>query len=290
MLKLIFIIFSLNFSVRAGTNPQDSDSAFKKFRGFTDQWKLVTVRYRADTGEQRFTYANDLAHQVLLKNSTDYPDGAVFGKVGMSTQEDPAFLSSKVPSGIARIQFMIRDRKKYAATGGWGYSLYDDNGVNLLAQAKTDTHACYACHKIVTDRGQVFSQPVNFSSLGSKLSLGGKLGDRIKFETRTFESLPKFIRDRISPATSVRSLTGDIQKNIFVGTLDEIRPELYAEAEKSGFPSMILSDDEIFFTVVIPSGFSKDKSSEKCFAPKAAFSVLWGGGSKGDLIRLFVCK
>src|SRR6185436_10943563 len=48
------------------------------FPDFEKKWKLVTVRFRKDTGEMRFTYANDLAFENLQKGVIDYPDGAIF--------------------------------------------------------------------------------------------------------------------------------------------------------------------------------------------------------------------
>src|SRR4051812_4515226 len=39
--------------------------SLREFVGFEKNWKLVTVRFRKDTGELRFTYANDLAWKNL---------------------------------------------------------------------------------------------------------------------------------------------------------------------------------------------------------------------------------
>ena len=97
-----------------------SGYTFNDYRDFQKNWKLVTVRYRKDTDEMRFTYANDLAYSTLMSGKTDYPDGAVFAKIGFKTEPDPAFSSSAVPSGIRRYQFMVRDSKKHTSTNGWG--------------------------------------------------------------------------------------------------------------------------------------------------------------------------
>ena len=63
--------------------------SLKDYRGFDKKWKLVTVRYRKDTGEMRFVYANPLAEKTLMSGKTDYPDGAVFAKVEFQPLKGP---------------------------------------------------------------------------------------------------------------------------------------------------------------------------------------------------------
>jgi len=42
--------------------------------------------------------------RALNEHSTDYPDGAVFAKVGVPTEEDPAFIDSQTPMAAKRVQ------------------------------------------------------------------------------------------------------------------------------------------------------------------------------------------
>jgi len=115
---------------------------FKEYQSFAKQWQLITVRYRTDTGEQRFTYANKAAAKVLMSGKTEYPDGAVFAKVGFATEDDPLFPSSKIPHGEKRFQFMVRDKVKYASTGGWGYALFDREGRTFAEEPSGKAMAC----------------------------------------------------------------------------------------------------------------------------------------------------
>ncbi|MGZ3806061.1 MAG: hypothetical protein ACXVB4_17735, partial [Pseudobdellovibrionaceae bacterium] len=69
----IFLISTTLFSLASlGQNPplptmppeetgaeQMNGIVFKNYIGFEKKYKLVTVRYRTDSGEQRFVYAND---------------------------------------------------------------------------------------------------------------------------------------------------------------------------------------------------------------------------------------
>ena len=81
-------------------------------------WKLVTVRYRNDSGELRLVYANNLAWSSLKDGVSVYPDGAVFAKIALKSQYDPLFPSSLEPSQARRFQFMIRDAQKFPDTRG----------------------------------------------------------------------------------------------------------------------------------------------------------------------------
>src|SRR4051812_40536000 len=111
----LFLISVFAFAMQ----PTMSGVRLQDFRDFEKKWHLVTVRYRKDTAELRFTYANDIAWEALNRHSLDYPEGAVFGKIGVATQSDLSFASSSVPSGARRYQFMVRNKEKYQDTNGW---------------------------------------------------------------------------------------------------------------------------------------------------------------------------
>ena len=65
--------------------------AFSDFGDFTRNWHYVSTTFRKDTEQMHFTYANDLAWKILSAGLTDYPDGAMFGMVAVTTAPDPAF-------------------------------------------------------------------------------------------------------------------------------------------------------------------------------------------------------
>jgi hypothetical protein len=52
------------------------------------------------------------------------------------------------------VQFMVKDSEKYASTGGWGYSQFDD-GKPLTDQAQLQS--CFDCHQAFNDRDFVFT-------------------------------------------------------------------------------------------------------------------------------------
>jgi hypothetical protein len=49
---------------------------------------------------------------------------------------------------------MIKDSKKYAATGGWGYSSF---GKDRKPTGAASMQSCFPCHKAIKSRDYVFT-------------------------------------------------------------------------------------------------------------------------------------
>ena len=49
---------------------------------------------------------------------------------------------------------MVKDTRKYAATGGWGYVEFDDG----KPASKAMPAACFSCHSTVKSRDFVFNR------------------------------------------------------------------------------------------------------------------------------------
>lgn len=258
-LLLVFLIGQSSFgSEVSGTQKTPKTMhgiQLSDYGDFEKKWKLVTVRFRKDTGELRFTYANDMAWRHLKKvqpsseSARPYPKGSVFAKVGIATAEDPAFVSSAVPNGVRRVQFMVRDEKKFSETDGWGYALFDSDGHTFPGDLTQASIACAACHKLVPDRGYVFSQ---FMTGLAPLKSGGLVQSRLHFETKSSRLLPDEIQLHLPPKTKeVQVITGELARHVFPGTLDEVRPALTREALRSGRPAMLLSEkDRTLYSIV----------------------------------------
>lgn len=227
---------------------------FEDYKNFEKKWKLITVRYRTDTGELRFTYANDIAYRALMKGSTDYPEGSVFGKAAFLTEEDAAFTSSKVPSGVRRFQLMVRDKKKHASTQGWGYALFDGEGKTFPEDPSLKVQACAACHNLVPDRGYVFSQPMVSSDAIKAIrnKYTETKGLRFVFKSEKVQRLPDTLSTHLKNFKDLLVLDGELRKYIFQGTLDEIIPSLLEESRKQAKPVILANESFDRFSLVIP--------------------------------------
>jgi hypothetical protein len=253
-----FLIFFLFLIPAKAAEPSMNGYTLKQFGNFAKNWHLVTVRYRKDTSEMRFTYANDLAWKALQERRTDYPDGAVFAKIGAMTQPDPGFTSSKVPSGARRIQFMVRDHQKHKDTDDWGYALFDGEGNLYPGDQKTVSQACMACHRLVPERGQIFSQ---IMFLEKDAPIGSS---PLRFADVNVKKLPAALRAEIPLSVKkARELSGPLKEKSFFGTLDEIQPFLAEEAAKSGLPAVLISGKD--FSAVLPQLTKCENVNEKSF-------------------------
>ena len=131
--------------------------------GYRD-WKVVSVAHEAgNLNDIRAILGNDIAIKAYREGKLPFPDGAIVGRIAWayvsSEENNKAF--GQVQSFVAGaptefyLQFMIKDSKKYAATGGWGFASFDQNG------KPTDEAAmkkCFPCHEAVPTRDRVFTR------------------------------------------------------------------------------------------------------------------------------------
>jgi hypothetical protein len=94
--------------------------------GYRD-WKLVSVSHEAgNLNSIGAVLGNDVAIKAYREGKLPYPDGAIIAALHYgyvpSEENDRVFgkPQSFVPGAPTNIQFMVKDSKKYAATGGWG--------------------------------------------------------------------------------------------------------------------------------------------------------------------------
>jgi Haem-binding domain/Cytochrome P460 len=123
------------------------------------QWQVMSTPNRFDNYTVRVLYGNDIAVKALAKNRINpFPDGAAVVKIVWNKIVDSA--GTIRPGTFNSAQIMIKDDKKYAKTGGWGFALFA--GVKLMPTGKTAAFetTCYNCHKeLASETGLVFDVP-----------------------------------------------------------------------------------------------------------------------------------
>jgi Cytochrome P460 len=246
VLSLLLVDLNLN----AKSNEEMNGIHFKEFKGFENKWKLVNVRYRKDNQELRFVYANKKAHMAMVKKNKIYPDGAIFAKVAYLAQPDPAFESSLLPSQTRRYQFMVKNSKRYKDANGWGYALFNDQGHVNPEPEKDQVMACHSCHMIVPERDYVFSTDKNLLSTTTQ---NNTHPFTLLFEELSFSSVPEMIKEHLPKKyTHLLKVKSSLTKNVFQGTLDEIKPSLAKLAVTKKLPVLFISDDAKRFTLIYP--------------------------------------
>jgi hypothetical protein len=129
--------------------------------GYRD-WKLISVAHEAgDLNDLRAVLGNEIAVQAYRDGKLPFPDGAIIVRLAWrytpseennrAFGKEQSFVSGPPVNGL---QFMIKDSRKFASTGGWGYVQFDDGKPSGEAVAQK----CYACHRAVEPRDFVFTR------------------------------------------------------------------------------------------------------------------------------------
>jgi hypothetical protein len=113
------------------------------------QWELIAPSQEAGSlNELRAKLGNDVAMKAYRKGSLPFPDGTILAKVAWkrvsSAEYDVALGAPQgfVPGAATTLQFMVKDSKRYASTGGWGFGRFINGKPVDEAQHET----CFACH------------------------------------------------------------------------------------------------------------------------------------------------
>lgn len=131
--------------------------------GYRD-WKFVSAAHEAgELNDIRVVIANDKAIKAY-RAGKPFPEGSIVGRVAWkmvpseennrSFGQAQSFVPGEAPDWY--LQFMEKDTKKYAATGGWGYSNFGKD-LKPLTDKKT-MYSCFTCHQAVTDRDYIFTK------------------------------------------------------------------------------------------------------------------------------------
>lgn len=124
-------------------------------------WKLVSVAHEAGTlNDFRAVLGNDLAIEAYRHGKLPFPDGAIIARLAWqyvpSEENNRVFgrEQSFVAGAPTNVQFMVKDSKKYASTGGWGFSQFKGSKPDTSAQL----HTCFPCHVPIKERDYVFTR------------------------------------------------------------------------------------------------------------------------------------
>jgi hypothetical protein len=117
--------------------------------GYRD-WAVISVAHEAgNLNSLGVQLGNDVAIKAYREGTLPYPDGSIIAAVhwshAPSDENNKIFgrVQSFVPGAATNTQFMIKDSKKYAATGGWGFGHFNKDGT-LGNDALMKT--CFPCH------------------------------------------------------------------------------------------------------------------------------------------------
>ena len=141
--------------------------AFSEFRGY-ESWQTVSI------SQSEKLMAVILADPVMIKayqsgipgNGKPFPDGAKMAKIHWNPKKLETFSNAMVPGSLHDVDFMVKDAKRFADSGGWGWGAFKYDAASdrftPFTQADeppqgNDAKCGLACHTIVRTRDYVFT-------------------------------------------------------------------------------------------------------------------------------------
>ena len=142
--------------------------AFSDFRGY-EGWQAISM------SRNERVVAMILGNPAMIDayksgfpaNGKPVPDGAKMAKVHWTPRPNAFFPDATVPGGLLNVDFMEKDSKRFADSGGWGYAVFDyDSESDTFKPGTTagmppqgnDAKCGFACHSRAKTRDYVFTE------------------------------------------------------------------------------------------------------------------------------------
>ena len=174
MLSIGITVVGLAVTGAEGVSAQDKYTvkvpgglAFAEFRGY-EGWQVVSTSM--DGNLIAAIVANpamiDAYKAGIPGNGKPFPDGSKMAKIHWNPKKLETFTAATVPGTLHDVDFMVKDSKRFADSGGWGYAVFDyDAKSDTFTPGTTadnppqgnDAKCGFACPTIVKARDFVFT-------------------------------------------------------------------------------------------------------------------------------------
>jgi Cytochrome P460 len=143
--------------------------AFSEFRGYED-WPVIAIS--ENQGVIAVIMGNpamiDAYKKGVPSNGEPFPDGAKMAKIHWIPKKQDAYPGQPtVPGTQHDVDFMVKDSKRFADSGGWGWGAFEyDTASDTFSPATEaanppqghDAKCGFACHTVVKNRDYVFTE------------------------------------------------------------------------------------------------------------------------------------
>ena len=142
--------------------------AFSEFRGY-EAWQTISIsRNEKVVAVILGNPAMINAYQAgIPANGKPVPDGAKMAKVHWLPKKNQFFPDATVPGELLNVDFMVKDSKRFADSGGWGWAVFDYDAKSDTFTPGTlagtppqgkDAKCGLACHTAAKARDYVFTE------------------------------------------------------------------------------------------------------------------------------------
>jgi hypothetical protein len=140
--------------------------AFSEFRGY-EAWQVVSI------SQDGPLIAAILANPEMIDaymagvpgNGKPFPDGSKMAKIHWVPKKMELFPAATVPGSQQNADFMVKDSKRFADSGGWGWAAFEYDAASATFRPGNladkppqgnDAKCGFACHTIAKARDYVF--------------------------------------------------------------------------------------------------------------------------------------
>jgi Cytochrome P460 len=142
--------------------------AFSEFKGY-EGWQTVAVSYNG--GLLAVILGNpamiDAYKAGVPGNGKPFPDGAKMAKIHWNPKTNETYPGQPlVPNTLHDIDLMVKDSKRFADSGGWGYGEFEYDAASDTFRPGTvtdkppqenDAKCGFACHTVVKKQDYLFT-------------------------------------------------------------------------------------------------------------------------------------
>ena len=142
--------------------------AFSEFRGY-ESWQAVSMSRNEKVVDVILgnPAMMDAFRAGFPANGKPAPNGAKMAKIHWRPKQNEFFPGATVPGTLLNVDFMVKDSKRFADSGGWGYAVFDYDAASDTFQPGTtagtppqgnDAKCGFACHSVAKGRDYVFTE------------------------------------------------------------------------------------------------------------------------------------
>jgi Cytochrome P460 len=142
--------------------------AFSEFRGYED-WPVIAIS--ENSGKIAVILGNSVAIDAYKAgvpgNGQPFPDGAKMAKIHWIPKKQETYPGEPMVPGTQHdADFMVKDSKRFADSGGWGWGAFEYDAASDTFSPATEANSppqghdakCgFTCHTLVKKRDYVFT-------------------------------------------------------------------------------------------------------------------------------------
>jgi hypothetical protein len=162
----VFSVFAVSAQDKYGAQVPGG-LTMSEFRGY-ESWQAISMsRNERVVAMTLGNPAMIAAHEAgFPANGKPIPDGAKMAKIHWKPKANDFFPDATVPGELVNVDFMVKDSKRFADSGGWGYAVFDYNAASNTFTPGTmagtppqgnDAKFGFVCHSSAQARDYVFT-------------------------------------------------------------------------------------------------------------------------------------